>query len=475
MAKSKVKKGFFYYLFVFLGLVFGVFCILATILIFNPGQDIYGIGIRFVQHTKGANYYYTTEENEALRTKLSQASYNKVKFTSDYANFNISYNVDEYSTHVVFQPSITALSQTENVDLKLSISVANGVLDITVEEPDIWIGFSKNVNVYLVLPEGANFTNIDFDINTKSGAVQFGDTSNKSYEVKSLNITTETGSIRLCDNLKVVSGTVNIKTQKSRIDIDSNITGLLNIENESGKVDINQMSGSLRVESANTLEVNANKIGGDVYVNSTNGYISIKELGTTITNTGNVIGYVDQTTGQTILGYLFGNFVAEKNLDNTNIIIGKMTGDADIESQSGYVTIEKLGKKADITTTSGNIQISNAYNNIDAVTTYGTINVTQHSNLAKTILISDSGKIIANFTELGAAELTTKGDIDVNVKTGLAFKFVYNAKAISVNWISTQLPLSGFVLVSGAVESTTTIVTANSENGTVTLKDGFVA
>lgn len=480
MAKSKVKKSFFYYLFVFLGFVFGAFCILATILIFNPGQDIYGIGIRFVNFNKLSDYYYTTEEIEANRTKIQHGTYDTVKFTSDYTNFNISYDVDEHNTRVRLQPAITALSKSENIDLKISISITNNVLNIEVTEPELWIGFSKAATVYLILPKNGNFTAVDFDITTKSGAIKFGDKSDKQYEVNSININSESGSIEFGNNLNIVSGNVNIKAKNSRVNIDSNIGTALNIENENGKIDIDTISGDIHLTSSKTLEVNANKIGGDVYVNSTNGYLNIKQLGSTLisqnSNINKVVGYVEEfASNQTLVSYINGNFVSETNLDNTNIIIGKMTGDADIESQTGYVTIGKLGKKADITTTSGSIEIQNAYNNIDAVSTSGAITITQHSNLANTILISDVGKITANFTELGSAQLTTKGDIDVNAKTGLAFKFVYNAKAISVNWISTELPLSGYVLVSGAIEATTTIVTANSSNGKVTLKDGFVA
>lgn len=475
MAKSKVKKSFFYYIFVLLGFVFGVFCILATILIFNPGEDIYGIGIRFVTYNKTHDYYYTTEELESARTKLQNATYSTVKFTSGFTNFNIAYDSDEYQTKVRFQPAITALSQSEDINLDISIRVAGGVLNIEVTEPDLWIGFSKNVTVYLTLPKNANFTNKNFDITTQTGAVQFGDKTDKQYEINSLKITSQSGAITLANNLTVKSGNVDIKTESSQIKINSNISNTLKIENITGKINIDEISGTAKFTNSGTIELNANIIGGDIYANCTNGYINIKQLGSTILSTGTVNGYIEPTSGQTLIGYSKGNFVVEKNIENTNIIIGKMTGDADIECQAGYVSIEKLGKKADIVTTSGSIEIKNAYNNVDALTTSGTITVTQNSNLAKTILISEVGTITANFTNLGSAELTTKGNINVNVKTGLAFKFVYNAKAIQVSWITSELPLNGYVVVSGASESTTTLVTANSENGKVTLSDGYIA
>lgn len=475
MAKSKVKKSFFYYIFILLGFAFGVFCILATILIFNPGEDIYGIGIRFVTYSKTHDYYYTTEELESARTKLQHATYSTVKFTSGYTNFNISYDSDEYQTKVRLQPSITALSQSENINLDISIRVSGGVLSIEVTEPELWIGFSKNVTVYLTLPKNANFTGKNFDITTESGSVQFGDKTDKQYEINSLKVTSKSGAITLSDNVKIQSGNVDIKTETSQIKVNSNVTGILNISNTSGKINIDEISGTAKFTNTGTIELNANIIGGDIYVNCTNGYINVKQLGSTIFNNGTVIGYNEPASNQTVIGYSKGNFVVEKNIENTNVIIGKMTGDADIECQTGYVSIEKLGKKADIVTTSGNIEIKNAYNNVDALTTSGTITVTQNSNLAKTILISEAGTIIANFTDLGSAELTTKGNIDVNVKTGLPFKFVYNAKAIQVSWITSELPLNGYVLVSGASVSTTNLVTANSENGKVTLSDGYIA
>lgn len=482
MAKSKVKKGFFYYLFVFLGFVFGVFCILATILVFNPGQDIYGIGIRYVSYGTASKYYYLTNDNE---TKIEYTNFNKVKFNSDYANFKISYNHNEVITLVEMSPSIAALSQSEDTDLKLYVTVSNGTLNIDIDEPELWIGFSNKIDVELVLPREKNFTDIDFEINTKSGNVTIGDQTSKEYELNSLKINTESGTVKLSKNLNVKTEEVFINSKNSKISITTDIKKSLNITNESGRIIINEMSGDLYVQNKGTLELNAEKIGGDVFVESTNGYANIKELGTTYVNhathgTRVELGYYEvNNTGklpadhETILHYEKGSFVSQLNLDNTNVIIGKMTGDADIENKTGSITIQKLGKKADIITTSGSIEINDAYNNIDAKTTSGQIIITQNSNLAKSILISDVGKITANITDLGAIEMTTKGNIDVNVKTGLPFKFVYNAKQIDVSWVTTQMPLSGFLLVSGAQQSTTCIVTANSENGTVTLTDRF--
>lgn len=481
MGKSKVKKGFLYYVMLFLFFVLGIACIFAAILVFSPGEDVLGIGVRFVNYNKTVEYYKTTEADEAHQTKIEGANFSTVKFTSGFTNFNIGYDVDEVNTRVQFRPSVTALSRSEKVDFKVTVSISGGVLNISVTEPELWIGFSKTATVYLICPQNKTFENLNFDITTATGAIKFDGSSNRTEKVKSLNLKSNSGSIELGEKLNITSGNANITTTSSKISVKTNISNMLTVENSTGKINVDKISGSAHLINNGTLEANLNIVGGDVTLNSKNGYINIKQLGTTVvsnTSSGvrNELGYYDTpASNETITGYLNGNFIGEINLDNTNIIIGKMTGDADIESQSGYVSIEKLGKKADIATTSGSIEIKNAYNNIDAETTSGAISVTQHGSLAGTILISESGTITANLTQIGTVAITTGNNININVTTGIAFKFVYNAKAISVNWISGALDTSGTILVSGASEGSTTLVTANTTNGRITLKDGYVA
>ena len=480
MAKSKVKKSFVYYLIMFLATLLGIACIFAAILVFNPGQDVLGIGVRFVNYNKTVEYYKTNEADEALQTKIEGAGFSTVKFTSGFTNFNIGYDPDAVSTRVQFRPSVTALSRSEKVDFKIHITISGGVLNISMTEPELWVGFSDTATVYLICPKNKTFSSLNFDITTTTGAIKFGDATNRTYAVNSLKLKSDCGAIEIEKNLNITSGNASILTNSSRVTVKADIKNTLTIENNSGKVNVDKISGNAHLINTGTLEANLAKVGGDVLLNSKNGYIKIGELGTTeissSSGTRKEIGYVDKpASGESIVAYHNGNFVGEINIENTNVIIGKMTGDADIEGQTGYIVIDKLGKKADIATTSGSIEIKYAQANVDALTTSGAIVVTQYSSTAGTILISETGSITSNFTNLGTASLTTNGDIYVNVVTGIAFKFDYSAKAISVNWISTPLDLTGTILVSGATNATTQVVTAATGNGRITLKDGFIA
>ena len=94
MAKSKVKRGFLYYLLIFCALVLGLFCIFVAILIFNPGKDVYGINLRYVSHHKEIIKYKSTDTN----TNIDDLAYTSVEFNSGSTDFEIEFSSEEDSS-----------------------------------------------------------------------------------------------------------------------------------------------------------------------------------------------------------------------------------------------------------------------------------------------------------------------------------------------------------------------------------------
>lgn len=452
MAKSKVKKGFLYYILMFLFLVLGVLCIFATILIFNPGKDVFGINLRYVSIHNAKEFYNLTNEEK----QISDANFDTVEFNAGNTNFDISYDGDETFTKVYFQPYVTALSKNENIKFDISITESNNKLLISVTEPELWLTFANSATINLVFPLSKNIDNVTFNINTIGGGVKFGDESSKTqYKIKDLNIKTETGSVSIYKNLAVASQNIKIETKTGLIHASSNTTGTLDIENSKGKIRIGDLQGSLKLTNYDRLEADCNYIAQDVYVKSTNGYIKINKLGQNGTN---------------------GNFTTTENVDNTNIVIGKMTGNASIITNSGYVSIDNLGGQALIETTSGNITIKQASNNVDINTVSGSANVTQLGINARTTINTEKGLITANFEEIGDVTLSTENsNININVTTGKPFKIVYNSeKGIETSWTTTELEKNGTILVSGATDSSESKITALAPKGKIKLYEGFV-
>ncbi|MDY2696248.1 MAG: DUF4097 family beta strand repeat-containing protein [Eubacteriales bacterium] len=451
MAKSKVKRGFLYYLLIFCALLLGLFCIFAAILIFNPGKDVYGINLRYVSHHKEIIKYKSTDTN----TNLDDLSFSSVEFNSGSTDFEIDYDLDAVFTSVHFKPYVTALSKNEDTNFTLKIELVGSKLVISVEEPELWLTFSNRTSVSFVCPKNKTFANYDFNINTKSGNVGIGDKTQKPYEIKSLNITTESGEVLIHNNMKVSSQDINIKTNTGRITVNSNITGTLSIENDKGKLDIGNLKGSLKIINHDRLEADCTSVAKNVSIRSINGYIRVGSLGENFSN---------------------GHFTTTDSAENTNIVIEKMTGNATITNTTGYVAINDLGGQALIETTTGNVEINKAYNNCDVKTLNGSVNITQLGETARTTVKTEKGNITLNFAEIGTANLTTKqASIFINVTTGKPFILDYTTKnGIEASWATTDLGDSGILYVSGAESSSTKRIVAIAENGKINVKEGFI-
>lgn len=443
MANSKVKKGLLYYLFILLLIVLGIFCIFSAILIFNPGKDVFGINVRYVSHKKQIEYYKLTNSD----TLIENSVYENVTFNSGYTNFIIEYSEDEVNTKIVFNPKVSALSKNENTNFDIKIEIVDKTLNITVTEPELWIGFSKKADVKFICPRNKNLKNNAFDITTTSGSVTLGDNTHQ-FVMKDLNIKTETGNVTIYNNVDTVSHNANIITKKSSIYVLSELTGTLSIENEKGRIYTPNFKGSLKITNTGTLELNGDEIAGDVLIKSKNGYVNVKTIK--------------------------GNFTTFDNVENTNIIIKDLQGDIAVTTSAGYIDIEKVGNQALIETDSGSVKIGSISKKTDISTKSGAITVTQ-KGAAKTTLNTEKGKITANFVEVLMAEINSEwSDININIATGKVFKLNYTTKyGIQASWITTDLENNGTILVSGADEFCTNVITANSENGKIIIKDGF--
>lgn len=478
MANSKVKKGFLYYLIMFCALVLGVACILVAILIFNPGKDVFGIGVRFVNvHTSVRHLTPTNDEN----TRFDNLSYDRIIFNSNYTNFSISYDTDEAYTKIMFHPNVTALTKQERASFDVSIEVVDNALVINVVEPELWIGFSKKASLELVCPRGKTFENYSLTVNTKSGAVNLGDTSNNSYSIKNIHLNTESGNITLNKNINITSNEAYFETKTGKIYVNSKMHGTLNITNEEGKISIPEFAGNINFTNTGRLEANCDNVGGNVKVKSSNGYIKIVNLGTTQVNVGGVIenryGFIKRVgNGESISNYTNGNFTTYDTTDNTNITINNMTGNAAITSNTGFVNISNILKEALIETVSGKVTIGSTNSSVDITTDSGNVEVTQLSAGKNTTITTNNGKIFANFAGIGNANLnTTNSSINIKVATNIPFWFNYLTKnGLDVSWETSSREKTGSFGVAGGTESGY-VISAIANNGSVNISDGFTA
>lgn len=445
---SKVKKGFLYYIAWFLFIALGIVCIFATVLIFNPGKDVFGINLRYVN----VNVKDTLNKVEinGSETTISNLSISDIKVTTGFSGVSIVKTGDYENITLEINAKIVGFARSENINYNVNYTYSNGSLAIDVQEPELWLTLAPNASITIIVPKEKSFAGIGIEVTTNSGSVNIAGGSTYDLSIKSLNVTTNSGKITLAEKASFTSGTVSLNSNSANIDVYSNISTLLNIETISSKIFIDDISGALKL-TANESKVSCNKISNDVYFSSSKGYIYITELN--------------------------GNFTSEPDkVHIANINITKMTGNLALaNSNQSDIYVGELRGEALVNTTSGKVTIDKAYGALAITTTSGAVNVSQLSN-SQTSITTGSGKIAVNFLYLTLANLTTeKADIVINLNTNILAKLNYAAKKnISVSWITTALELTGSILTPPATDATTNILNATTTtSGSIYVYNNF--
>lgn len=442
MAKT-VTKGFMYYLCIFASIIIGGLCIFLAILIFNPGQDIYGLGISYVSYTRDDRY--TKLKDSPI---FDQGGIDQINVTTDRALVSIEYSTYLSNFSVSFDRKVNGIAKTSKQDLNIDIKYNNKILDITTIEPDMIITGGNSIVVKLICPKGFSLSNTDVKITTNSGGIYVGD-SEHNTPIKNLTIESKSGNIALNQKLNVTSGIVNIKSETSRIDIYSNIANSLNIEQKKGRITLGDTNGNVSIANTDVLEANISKISGSLeVVTSQNGYLNVNELS--------------------------GNLTAT-NMNNTNVNINKILGEAVITTTGGNVYIQESRGGCNITTGGGNVNLISLFNTCTVKTNSGDIGITSNSPAGKIIsATTESGDIGLNILAISRVDLTTnKGNINIKISdTPCVFNYAA-AKSAQIVWYTNGIQNSGIEYLFGANTGSTSFIYATANNGKIVLDSGY--
>lgn len=439
---SKVKKGFLYYILWLVFIVLGVFCVFGSILIFNPGKDVFGWGLRWISDTRQTEYQKVND------TWFANCSIDTVEVNSGFTSFNVIRTVDYKSVTFVLKKNIVGFSTHKtNFTYSTNLSLDGTKLKIDITEPEMSLPLGANATLTMYCPTEMNLDNYSFIVNTTSGSTTFG---RNNYEfglnVSKIDITSKTGAVSIQNNVTINSGTLNINTEKSEINIYNNISGFLNITSKTSKINIPNISGSVNVE-ADEIKFDAGTILGNAKFSSAKGYIKIDTLGQQSNPaSGNLTTEIDKTV-------------------IANIIVKTMYGNLTLPSAgASTITVDNLYGQALVETTSGDVTFGDVKDNIYITTNSGSVTFNQTSATAVANVSTNSGKINATFNGINTATLaSTKGAININVKNGLLWKLNYIAdNGINVSWITTSLEKQGTILAPNASDSETKTITATT-------------
>lgn len=466
MAKKKTQKGLLFYLFCILGVALGVICLFLSILIFNPGKDVYGIGVRYVSKLSTQNIYKTSSEVD-----LHGADYHTIMFDTQNADVSLSFDNTVTQTKIQIKNLVSAFSKEEDIEYKLNISIEDKVLKISLKEPNLWIKMSNKITINFVCGSIENFSNKNIEIKTISGDVYLGskkpakDDYRDIINLNALTINTESGNIEIFDNVTVNSDNINLTADSSKIYINSGL-----------KDELNASLKNVNIESKKYLKLNLEKLAGSLSINS---------LGEVYANCGNISGNVKlfcktgffnaNNIGKS--GSSLGNFTTlYDGVENTNIIIEKVFGSATIKTSKGYVSINNLLKSGIITTTSGNVNVNNAKQDLTVNTYAGDINVVFDSSELLT-LKSISGSIKTLFKQIVKDKNnieTEKSNINIEYLSGLQYKLIYTSKkGFVISTDNANQEIVGTKYIGGANQDTFACVTANAPQGKITVTEKF--
>ncbi len=419
---SKVKKGFLYYLLWFVFIVFGIACIFATILFFNPGKDVFGIGLKYISNSNNI------KENQVLinsqKVYIEDLEISDINVSAGFSTVKVVEQNTYDRISILIDGKISGFAKKgEKATLSYSITYNDSVLNIAITEPQTWLSFSKSSIVTICCPlRSTFFSNINFNIQTKSGDVNIG--TSREYDLltlNSVNVKTESGDVNFLSNVGFASGEATIEAQKS-ITVDCNITKMLTVKTNSAKLKVGDITGGLTIDS-NELSAKCATIGGDVIYSSAKGFITINKV--------------------------CGNFSASTDEEKTHIAnVTILEALKDVTIPEGKASTIKLGKvlgNIKLDTTTGDITINECGGNVDISTTKGSVKLMQTSPNSTVIVSTQSGDIVANYLEACNTTITSEtGDIKINIASGKSYIVKYSTqKSISIDWVTTELAKQG--------------------------------
>ena len=166
---SKVKKGILYYIAWVLFILVGIFCIFACVLLFNPGADALGIGLRYV--SDGKSYTINQVDINGNKKFIKDISVNQFNINGGFTDVELIKSNDYEQITIVVNKKITGFATTDKINYITNVTFENGSLNIDVTEPQLWLGLSTNATIKIVCPLALSFSNYTFNITTSTGSV----------------------------------------------------------------------------------------------------------------------------------------------------------------------------------------------------------------------------------------------------------------------------------------------------------------
>lgn len=420
MAGSTVKKGFFFYLLIFLIIIVAFVGVCVTIMLLNPGKSVLG----FSYFSGNTTYEVLQTTGEAKQEiKLSQTAYSAIEIDAGMANVVLENNTDHDKNAIYIVNKVKGFSKSSDLKgFSYSATIDGGVLKIKVNVPQGFLYFSKNatVKIHLVsLDDIGTIKDTDLIVKTTSGSVNIGGADKGGYSKpiysRSLDITTESGNISLSSETTNNFKNISLKTKSGTVDL----TKQEGLKASNADINIDIGDGKLKTKIIDD-NVNLKAVKGIVTVGEIKGKLDIS-VDTTIVDIEKISGDVNFAEGSEIMS------ACKVDIEEIGGLLNIPQG------KDSNINVKKVVGKINVNIKNGNVLLGDEKNPISANTFVksegGEIEVYFANNLEWKQIISESGKVTANFKDgaNGQLDITSKnGNVFINFKATSRIQFNFN-------------------------------------------------
>ena len=418
--KGKVRKGFFFYLAMFLIMIFAFFMVCVCIMLFNPGKSVFGFQYYSLKSTTVVTK--TTDES-ASELKLDEDSYSQIEINSNGAGVEISNNTDyEGKNGIVIVANATGFIKTPNYkDFTYSVVKDGDKIKVDLDYTEGFLKTSSNFKVVVHLgsiENFENFKNTKFVINSSNGNVNIGGKTSSGYTrdipVGSLDVDAGKGSISFSEHADNTFKDVLLKTEGGTVDTLS-----LDEFKTVNPVDITAGNGKIKIK----------KIKENLNVNLNGGIVEIEELAKNfdLVGSSNIIS-IKKVSGDLNLG------VESGGMKGCRISVDEVAGSVNLPNgEDSSITIKKVGGEGFINTSSGNVSVgtneSLVAGGIQITTVSGDIEAYFDGTNKAVLIGTEKGNVNVHFPNAisGTCDITAEeGNVTVELLTSSKAKISFN-------------------------------------------------
>ncbi len=447
MAKSKIKKGFLIYLFLFLAIVLAFFVVVFFILLLNPDKSI--LGLKTFSSSKVYEIVESVPYAAAYETPQDQAEIdfsdiNTINVNADYAQVTFVCDNERSKNAIYIINDVQGFTRSSNkLDFDFNVSIENGVIDIDLQENTGFLFLRKNVQVliHLFSADSCLADGTTIEVVTQSGAVCFGGYNGTTlHDLNGANlnakITTTTGLVRMSTTSNCTFSSLDIKTSSGTIvsyeQTPDDFYGQGNLTADNLTKGFFITGDSVRFDigkgTFNNQSVVCSNEDTQVQFMSTSGYVSC-DLVKGVVN-------LRCESGNYYFGTIYGLYCSNPSIVNTPIIrVDECLGVISALSMGGAkISISNFdADMIDISTTTGSVTLGNSdYKNlvangvINVLTSSGAIRLYTSSCTDSSTLYSSSGNI-----DIIYYDKMIKKDLTAKTQTGIiTFRVHSNASAV---------------------------------------------